>query len=493
MKKSNEALIPYARKSAKEDPAVSRDRQLGAIDGWAAAAGVPLLEPVFEAGVSGSKPWRDRELGDVIEACERGAAGGIVVEELSRLSRENGLATAEVYDALQRAGVRLVVVADGIDTATGDHELNFAVRAALAREQWKQYARRADHSKRRAIARGVHISAKCPVGYRRPIVEPGEPARPLEIDPKAAPAVTSAFELRATGAPVSAVVALLEELLPGGPDGRGRWTRDTVKRLLRNRVYLGEARQGKYSKPGAHPVLVELPVFDTVQALERPEPRAVPRSTVALLAGGIARCASCGYGLSKQGAGGGVYRCRAHSASSEKCAAPASIPAGELEEYVEAAARERFESARSRISRVAVEVDVVELHSRLAALREQRLMYEDGAFALQLGPEAALRALQKIDDEIAAVKGELAEAVGSAADAELLDRDQVWPEDLDERRGMIRAGLDAVIVSRRPSGPRPPIEQQVELRFRGDGPPTPRPSRGRRGVDAELEAGEAAA
>jgi hypothetical protein len=38
-----------------------------------------------------------------------------------RLSRENGRATAEVWEALDKAGARLVCAAEGLDTATGDH------------------------------------------------------------------------------------------------------------------------------------------------------------------------------------------------------------------------------------------------------------------------------------------------------------------------------------------------------------------------------------
>ncbi len=126
-------LIPYMRKSSKEDPAGSLERQKRAIHAWAEQTGTALAEEIWEPGVSGNKPWRERGLGLAVAAVERGEASGIVVEEQSRLSRANGLQTAEVWDALQKAGARLVVVAEGLDTATGDQELNFAIRAALAR------------------------------------------------------------------------------------------------------------------------------------------------------------------------------------------------------------------------------------------------------------------------------------------------------------------------------------------------------------------------
>ena len=119
-------LIPYLRKSSREDPTESQARQRRAIQTWAASNDVTLAPEVWEPGVSGSTSWRERGLGAAIEACARGEAAGIVVEEQNRLSRENGLATAEVWDAMQQAGARLVCTAEGLDTANGDHEFSFA-------------------------------------------------------------------------------------------------------------------------------------------------------------------------------------------------------------------------------------------------------------------------------------------------------------------------------------------------------------------------------
>jgi hypothetical protein len=67
---------------------------------------------VVEQGVSGSKPWRTRTLGKAIEACELGKAGGIVVAWQDRLSRENGLATAEVWEALDDVEIMKAVGPD---------------------------------------------------------------------------------------------------------------------------------------------------------------------------------------------------------------------------------------------------------------------------------------------------------------------------------------------------------------------------------------------
>ena len=45
----------------------------------------------------------------------------------------------------------------------------------------------------------------------------------------------------------------------------GAKTKGGALKLLKNRVYLGEAKSGDYVKPGAHPALVSKELFERVQ------------------------------------------------------------------------------------------------------------------------------------------------------------------------------------------------------------------------------------
>jgi DNA invertase Pin-like site-specific DNA recombinase len=128
-------LVPYMRQSRAKERTISIDEQRRDIQTWTRSNGVALAAEIIEQNVSGSKPWRERALGKAVDACERGEAAGIVVAWQDRLSHENGRATAEVWEALEQAGARLVCAAEGLDTATGDQELTFTIKAAIAREQ----------------------------------------------------------------------------------------------------------------------------------------------------------------------------------------------------------------------------------------------------------------------------------------------------------------------------------------------------------------------
>lgn len=477
-------MIPYTRKSSGEDPRISRDRQRSSIEAWARDHDVELEPEQHEPGVSGSKPWQDRALGKAIEACRAGGADGIIVAEQDRLTRENLRATGEVWSALDEAGIRLVCVAEGIDTANGDHELSFAVRAALSREQWKQYARRMDHVKRDAVVeRGVHVAGRVPVGYRRP----GR-GQPLELDGRTADAIRKAFELRAAGATLGAIARELDRTCPGGPSGKGVWAKDSLHRVLSNRVYLGEARGGKYVKAGAHPAIVDAETFETVQAINgRREPRKSPQETVTLLPG-LVRCASCGYAMVKtsltdtrKGRVSHVYRCRGKSAAG-KCPSRTTIMQPALDAHVEAAFLARLEVELDQELEPVEQRDEVEAaHRRIATLRARRETWSSPEVLERLGLEAWQRGIDEVDAELDELAGQLDELTPSGGGE--LDRQAIvesWPElTLDERRELLVRGVDAVIVSRSPvrGSNRVALDDRVEIRFAGDGPAFARPSR----------------
>jgi hypothetical protein len=141
----------------------------------------------------------------------------------------------------------------------------------------------------------VHVSARPPTGYRR-----GEGGRLVREEP-AASAVAEAFRLRALGVSYRRLAEFFEErgVLPS--TGNPHWSNHGVSQLLKNPVYLGQARSGKHVKEGAHEPLVTRAEFDAVQGsktlLDTPKQSL---SAEALLVG-IARCGGCGHTLKISG------------------------------------------------------------------------------------------------------------------------------------------------------------------------------------------------
>jgi DNA invertase Pin-like site-specific DNA recombinase len=83
-----------------------------------------------------------------------------------------------VWEPLEQAEARFVCAAEGIDTATGDHEMLFTIKAAIARDQWKRHRANWERARRSTVDRGG-FPGKAATGYR----QPGE-GKPLKVAPR---------------------------------------------------------------------------------------------------------------------------------------------------------------------------------------------------------------------------------------------------------------------------------------------------------------------
>ncbi len=341
----NKPLIAYIRQSRSHEHTISVEEQRRSIRAWAKAHDAKLGEEIVEQDVSGNKAWREREIGRAIGMCEEGRAGGIIVAWQDRLSREQGLATAEVWDALGNAEARLVVTEEGLDTETGDHEMLFTIKGAIAREGWKRHRSNWRKAKHNAWERGIYAAA-APAGFTKPVTgtdkKNGRPVYgTLEADARYASAVTEAFVQRARGDSYAVIAkALTAAAVPtahkvkGTDEARTVWNVPAVRSLLGSRTYLGEhacsCGCGEVRKD-AHPALVDEVTY--LRATHRKgtvrkarEDRHVP------LLSGVLKCGTCGYGMSLDGTTKGrdgkvyrYYRCKANAACPQRvtCAADA--------------------------------------------------------------------------------------------------------------------------------------------------------------------------
>lgn len=335
------ALVPYLRQSVKKEESISLEVQLEDVQRWAKTNGVELLPEIVEEGVSGSKHWRKRKLGEAIAACERGEAAGVVVAYQSRLSRESGVAAHELYEALDAAGARLVCVKENIDTGTGARQrMVYSILAAVAREEWESRREGWDTAKRKSVERGAYISAHVPVGYDRPqVVRDGEPVftsagRPV-LSPLVrnadAPAVAELFRIRASGGNWGDCRRMMEarEVVNGSGTG-AYWTSRAMRHVVGNRCYLGESRCGLHVNPNAHEPIVDAATFNAAQ---RREP-ATGKPPVGSLLGGLVYCSGCGRKMSPM-RGGLYYQCRStRNYAAAPCPSVASCPGPELDRLV---------------------------------------------------------------------------------------------------------------------------------------------------------------
>lgn len=406
------------------------------------------------------------ELDRAMARIRSGESGGIIVAKIDRFARTliGGLKTLEEIQELD--GV--VIVADGeFDTSTATGELVLNMMLSLAQFELRRISDNWQTAKRHAVDRGIHISRHVPPGYVR-----GEDRR-LVPDKKHGATITKAFEMAAAGDSYSRIAEFLNERKMPIGGRKGVWQPNRIKRVLANRVYLGEARSGPgVVSPGAHVPLADSVTFALAQR-DRLGPT-VTASAGALLAG-ICRCASCSFSMRSQAPRGknvGSYRC-ATAGVYGRCEAPSSVSRDRLEAYV----LEQFLTRHGSLSVEAVEstedAELVEAAAKAeqsyrAALTDMDLRKQIGDADHGLLVSRLNAEWQRALDAAAEVRGSSSPALESADLVKIVD-ELKSQGDIAGLRELLASSIDVVFV--RPAASRSrtlPIEDRVRIVWRDE-------------------------
>ncbi len=446
------------------------------IEAYATARGFTIGRWHEELDVSGGTLDRPK-LAEALERARNGETGGIIAAKLDRLARSlSGL--AQLVDRAQAEGWTLVAVDHGLDLKTPGGALVGNILGAVA--QWELEQRRAGWSQAQASAveRGVHVASRCPTGYRR------RDDKRLEPDPVAAPVIRELFLRRARGDGWTALARYVDSAGVRGPYSNGGWTPAAMQKIVRNRVYLGEARSGEHRNAGAHAPLVSRAEWEAAQGDRHVS---TPRSGDGALLAGLVRCAGCRYLLkadSMRGRDGerlGLYRCRGRHAAGE-CPAPATIMARVLDPHVEALFLEAVGPggvlAEAVEANILVEraLDELEQAEREldAFLSDLTLRSSIGEARYRAQAEARTQAVADAEAKLAQTRQRGALAGHLLTPGALLE---AWPTlSVAERRSLLTASVDAVMVK---AGKGVPVAERSLILWR-DEAPADLPRRGHR-------------
>jgi hypothetical protein len=301
-------------------------------------------------------------------------------------------------------------------------------------------------------------------------------------DEPAASLVAECFRRRATGASWTELAKLLEENEVYPPSGNQRWSRVGVAGMLKNPVYLGQARSGKVVKEHAHEPLVTRAEFDAAQVTRTLLKQRDGSLASQALLGGLVRCAGCGHTLKitgntdrKTGERYPIYYCVGRYAKG-LCEARATVRASLVDRYVEeqvllalqdengllaeaVAASDKVEAAARAVTEAEHELDLFVTNPKLLSLLgEQRFV--EGVEARQLALDEARRTASEARSQAA-----LTTEIG---DGDLL---RAWPSlSVQEKRRLMHGLLDRVVVRRADRRGRHarPIAERTQIILRGN-------------------------
>lgn len=475
-------LTGYVRvsqvKGRSGDSFISPRVQEERIRGWCSTHGYTLdgdvLVELDESGARADRP----KLIEAMRRVESGQSGGIVVAKLDRFGRSLVDALAMI-ERLQARGAVFASVADGFDLTTDTGRLVLRIMLALAEFELDRVRGNFADGRRSAVARGLHLSARPPVGYLHVKDQDGKLIAPLEVDPVAGPVITEVFARRAAGASWTDLVAFIAEHGIPTSWGNTSWSRKTVRTVIGNRVYLGEARHGEFVTPGAHPPLTDESTFRLANERGHAPRKAAGRAPSFLQ--GLIRCGTCRYSMASTGltTQTGTYRrwsCIAHT-SSGVCEQPAAIStASPIEQYVADALRDRLAGATATATEEAPDIGDT-LEADLQAARRVFEAYRDSDRVIAtLGIEAYEAGLEKHAQRVADLERQVDERTAAKTSTAVLSADLVADWDsmpIEAQQRIARAAIVAVFIRPGRSRHTPLSPDNIRIAWRGEHVPLP--------------------
>lgn len=282
------------------------------------------------SGTNFNRPDFVRMMDDIYE----GNINCVIVKDLSRFGRNYSETAKYIDDIFPRLNVRFIALNNSIDTASS--AMNAAtqcisvgvtnvINESLAATTSVNVRGTLNHNREQ----GKFIGSFACYGYLK---DPKDHHK-LVIDRETAPVVKSIFQRFISGESIMSIARHLNQLGVPNPatykamknptykhnGNTSLWVDSTVRRILKNEMYIGNMVQGKNEKisykikqirgvpkedwiivKGTHQPIISEDDFYKAQSLFNKHIRHSPKKDTADLFSGFMRCAECGYSLNKK-------------------------------------------------------------------------------------------------------------------------------------------------------------------------------------------------
>ena len=302
-----------------------------------------LVEVYADEGISGTNTKKRRNFNRMIEDALAGKIDRIVTKSVSRFAR-NTVDTLTTIRKLKDKGVGVFFEKENIDTLDSKGELLITIMSSLAQEESRSISENVTWGWRKRIADGkVTVAYSHFLGYEKS--EDGT----MQIVEDEAKIVRQIYGMFLDGKTPSGIAARLTRQGIPSPAGKEKWQSSTVKSILTNEKYKGDALLQKtftvdflqkkkkanegevpqYYVENSHPAIVTEEVFDLVQhELRRRQQKGRHTSAASIFSNRIV-CGECGafYGSkvwhSKDAYRSRIWRCnRKYETKGSPCPSP---------------------------------------------------------------------------------------------------------------------------------------------------------------------------
>lgn len=246
---SKDIYAIYLRKSRSDDPEESVEETLEKhkriLTDLAARQGL-FVGKIYAEVVSGAESVDSRpEIQQLIKDCYAGMYRGIIIKEVTRLSRGSQGDAQKIMDCLKYSnmnnGVLVITPTKTYDIAhNSDDEEYMEFELFMSRREYKMINRRMQGGKLQCIVDGEYMSSYRPYGWN--VIKIGK-KRTLTPHPEEYEIGKMMYALRIEGLTCYKIAQRLTTM--GVPTYTGEskeWSKETVKEFLRNPVNMGKVR-----------------------------------------------------------------------------------------------------------------------------------------------------------------------------------------------------------------------------------------------------------
>jgi len=278
---------------------------------------LPIYSEYIDDGVSGLTFERDgfkRMICDV----EQGKITTIICKDLSRLGRNNALVAyyTEIY--FLEKNIRFIAINDNIDSAVGENEI-MGFKSVINEFYARDISKKIRSVKTIQQQKGKRIGGQPPLGYMPDPLDKNH----YVVNPETAPIVRRMFNMAANGESMHGIAKTFttEGILSPSDSVKGvytgvEWSITSVRRMLKNKVYLGCMVYNTHRKisfksqksvktdesewiiaPDMHEPLISRELFDLVQKRIGVKKRKNSHDFENVFVG-LVKCHDCGTNMS---------------------------------------------------------------------------------------------------------------------------------------------------------------------------------------------------
>lgn len=221
------------------------------------ALGYQIHKIIIDPGYSGASLNRPG-IKEVIRDVQEHLVSKVIVWKLDRLSRSQKDMLIMLEDVFLANNCDFVSMLESFDTSTAFGRAIVGILAAFAQLERENIKERTTMGRQARLAKGHYNSSRPPLGYS---FLPG--CNDLKVNPYEASIVREIFSLFLSGTAINAIATIMKQKYPTVR----RWNNTTIRRTLRNSVYIGKVSDVDVTRDGIHESIISDSDFNMANSI----------------------------------------------------------------------------------------------------------------------------------------------------------------------------------------------------------------------------------